>query len=395
MSESNRGALYYVAESTWGETPSGPPTLKAVRRTGGTFGQNPSHSTSAEVRSDRMVADLIRTGIAPAGTIDFEVSYGAHDDLYEGVFCSTWSTGDTTNGSLTTVAASGTVTMTGAFTDAVVGQWFEIENSANNDGFYRIATRTSADEVIVSNKDELGSDATAEAGVDILFDGMLRNGTTLKSFTFEEQYQDVSQGFFVYRGMVLGSVSLNINADQIVTGTFGDMMGGTATDGVVAVERKTATVGDGSPTAAAANSIVNAVDHIYSIREGGSANAVLASGLTFTLTNNLRGLPAIGNLGPADINLGTVGVTGQFTGYYGADANTMVDKLLADTASSQSFRIMDGAGNTYIWTFPALKYTAGTPEMGGLDADVPVNLTFTGYSDGDTMIQLDRFAANP
>jgi len=395
MSEANRGALLYVAETVWGETPSGPPTLKLIRRTGGTFAQGPSHTTSAEIRSDRQVADLIRTSIAPTASIDFELSYGAHDDLLEGMMMSTWTTPATTTSStdFTVVASTGAVSCTGAFTNLVEGQWFEVAGSAANDGYHQIATRTDADNIVVADPSAL-TDVTSEDGVTISNDGMLRPGTTLNSFTFEEQYQDVANAFMVYRGVVLGSLNINIATEAIITGTFGDMASGVpigSTD--PAVERLTATVGDGTPTAAATNAITNAVDNVYSVREGDAETSMLISGLSFTINNSLRNIPVVGHLGPAAINLGTLQVTGQTTAYYGTNGLAIVDKLLDDTASKNSFRVEDAAGNAYIFSVPQLKYTGGTPEMGSLDTDVPINLAFTGYTDGNAAFQIDRFAA--
>lgn len=395
MSEANRGALLYVAETVWGETPSGPPTLTLIRRTGGTFSQAPSHTTSAEIRSDRQVADLIRTSIAPTASIDFEASYGAHDDLFEGVMMSTWSSPASTESStdFDVVATAGTVGCTGAFTSMVAGQWFEVAGSANNDGYHQIATRTDADNVIVADPSAL-TDVSSEDAVTISSDGMIRPGITLKSFTFEEQYQDVANAFMVYRGMVLGSLNLNIATEAIINGTFGDMAGGVPIgSAVAAAERVAATVGDGTPTAAQTNSITNAVDNVYSVREGDAETSMLISGLSLTINNSLRGLPVVGHLGPAAVNLGTLQVTGQMSAYFGTNSLAIVDKLLADTASKNSFRVEDGAGNAYIFTVAALKYTGGTPEMGTLDTDVPVNLAFTGYTDGTTAFQIDRFDA--
>lgn len=395
MSEANRARLLYVAESSWGVTPTGPPTLTVIRRTGGSFSQNPSHSTSAEVRSDRQVADLIRTGLAPTGSVDFEMSFSSHDALLEGVFLDTWSTAvkDTSATDFSITASTGAVQSTGAFTNMVVGQWFEVQNSAQagNNGWHRIATRTDADNVTVADTTGL-VDVTNENAVVVKTDGMLRAGTTFKSFTFEEEYEDVSNAFMVYRGMTIGSMSLNIAPGSIITGTFGDMMGGvpiSSTDD--AVERNTATVGDGTPTAAGTDPITNAVDNVADVREGDTVTSMLISGLSFTLNNSLREIPVVGHLGPADINPGTIQITGQLSAYLGTNALAVIDKMLADTATKHSFRIVDANGSCYIFTVPNLKFTGGTPEMGGLDTDVPCNLAFTGYTDGTAAFQVDRF----
>jgi hypothetical protein len=198
----------------------------------------------------------------------------------------------------------------------------------------------------------------------------------------------------VYRGQVLGSMAVNVAPGSILTGSFGDTLGGVpigATD--PAVERVTATVGDGSPTAAATNAVLNGVDNVYQVSEGGAATSMIISGLTLNFNNSLRNLPAVGHLGPADVNLGTVQVTGQMSAYFGTNALAIIDKMLGDTASDHSFRVTDASGNTYIFSVPQLKYTSGSPEMGALDTDVPANLAFTGYTDGNAAFQIDKFDA--
>src|SRR5690349_3159718 len=84
MSDSNRTNLAYVKETTYGVTPGGPPTLKNIRYTGEGLSQENTTVTSQEIRSDRQVAGLFRTGIRVAGDVNFEFSYGNPlDELME------------------------------------------------------------------------------------------------------------------------------------------------------------------------------------------------------------------------------------------------------------------------------------------------------------------------
>lgn len=94
---SNRTALRFVAEVTEGTTPA-TPALKEIRYTGESLGYNISNTRSNEIRSDRNVADLIRTGAEAGGDINVEMSYGSFDDLIEGVLCGTWTTNVIENG---------------------------------------------------------------------------------------------------------------------------------------------------------------------------------------------------------------------------------------------------------------------------------------------------------
>lgn len=94
---SNRTALRFVAEVTEGTTPA-TPALKEIRYTGESLGYNISNTRSNEIRSDRNVADLIRTGAEAGGDINAEMSYGSFDDLIEAALCSTWAANVIENG---------------------------------------------------------------------------------------------------------------------------------------------------------------------------------------------------------------------------------------------------------------------------------------------------------
>ena len=79
ISDSARSQLYYLEETTWGVTPAS--AMKALRFTGETLNYDISTAQSKEIRSDRQITDLIRTDAEPGGNINFEMSYGALDDL--------------------------------------------------------------------------------------------------------------------------------------------------------------------------------------------------------------------------------------------------------------------------------------------------------------------------
>lgn len=97
MADSNRAALAYVEESTWGTTPSS--ALQTLRITGESLGNQESSTESAEVLSDRQLRDVIRTGEFSQGDINGELSAGTLDTLLEGVLAGAWSSNVLENGS--------------------------------------------------------------------------------------------------------------------------------------------------------------------------------------------------------------------------------------------------------------------------------------------------------
>lgn len=93
FASSNDVSLKYVEELTPGTTP-GTPAFKELRYTGESLNFNIENITSQEIRNDRMVSDLIQVSADSSGDINFELSYGAFDDLMESALCASWA-GDT------------------------------------------------------------------------------------------------------------------------------------------------------------------------------------------------------------------------------------------------------------------------------------------------------------
>lgn len=89
MSNSNRQQIGLVEESTFGEIPTSP-AFETVRITQGGPQYTPKTVTSNEIRADRQVTDLILVGEEASAVINFELSYGAQDTLFEAALCSDW-----------------------------------------------------------------------------------------------------------------------------------------------------------------------------------------------------------------------------------------------------------------------------------------------------------------
>ena len=89
--------IAYVAESTFGTTPSNP-VFKTLRARSSTLRPNKGVLTSDELRADRNIADEVRTNISVSGEVVGELAYGAWDDILAGALQGTWSTNVLKNG---------------------------------------------------------------------------------------------------------------------------------------------------------------------------------------------------------------------------------------------------------------------------------------------------------
>lgn len=97
MADASQNELAYVKETAWGDTPA-TPTMETLRFTSDSLAQDTQTSESQEVRSDRQIPDVSRTGASVAGDINAELSYGALDDFLESALCGTWQTDTPTAG---------------------------------------------------------------------------------------------------------------------------------------------------------------------------------------------------------------------------------------------------------------------------------------------------------
>lgn len=388
MSDSSSVQLYYVPETVWGETPAA--ALREFRFTSESLGQTTETTNSNEIRSDRMVADIVRTRIGAGGDVGIELSYGAHDDLLEGALASTWGSVVNFTGTVSFATDSpnrtGTLTITGSpegFKNARVGQFVRVTSGVHA-GFYRITQKVSN---LVLRVATPSAAFTTTSYATTVKGSCLTNGVERKSFTVEKLFSDLSpQQRMILRGMRVGQSTLSIAPGSIIAGGF-TFLGKSAI-------AQTATVGTGGPTAAATNDVMNAVDNITDILIDGATQAgVYFTQVDLEVNNNLREQPAIASLTNVGIGLGRTVITGTIAAYF--QNRTLLDKYLAYTALALSYRAVDAAGNSYVFYFPSVRLTTGEVVAGGNDQDVLVNVGFSARRDPTTgvMLALSRIAA--
>ena len=389
MADSSRAQLCYLAETTWGVTPAA--AMTRMRFTGESLGFQIQNTTSREVRADRQVADLIQTGAEASGSVEVELSYGAHDALLAAALFSAWQAPVSLSASDDIAASASGAGFTSAATDftaagIAVGQWLRVTGFAAsggaNDGVYRV-TSVAAATLGVSPAPAVDE---AAAGLTVtLAGGLLRNGVTETSFTLEKQFADVGQSI-AFTGMVPGSLSLDIQTGSVITASIG-FTGRAASIG-------TGSVGTGAPLDAPIHPVMNAVGHVGEVREAGALlpDAALRA-LSVRLDNGLRGVQAVGALGNVDVGAGRCTVTGRVSVYFADGA--LYAKYLAGVPTSLSFRVADPAGNGYVVTLPRVKLTRGTIVAGGNDQDVMADFELQALADPATgcTLQIDRFAA--
>lgn len=382
MSDSSQVALRYLSEVTWGVTPTA--ALTNMRFTGESLDFAIDNIISQEIRSDRQITDLVQVGANSQGDVNFEVSYEAMDDFFEAAFYSDFAADVAFSASTVSAAnADNSFNDSGSgFPALTPGQVIKVDGftgDAANNGFFVVVSRTAA-KIVVSG----GTLVDDAAGETVTISGRnMRNGTTAKSFTMEKNFTDKTQ-FIWFKGMRVGQMTLNLAAQQIMNGTF-TFLGG-------ASGRAGTTIGTGGPTAAPTNEVLNAVSDLASLLVDGAplANTFIQS-LTITLNNNLRGLPAIGVLGNAQIGAGTINVTGNMTVYF--EDGTLYDKYVGSTPVSVLWAVKDANEQGYAIYMPEVKFQTGQILAGGIDQDVVASFDYQAIMDPSLgfTIQLDAF----
>lgn len=392
MSDANRVNLAYVVESTYGTTPSGPPTLKNVRFTSESLQKKTTTVTSQELRSDRNTTDLIRVDQNAGGDVNFEFSYAAFDDWLEyGLLAdATWPSAvdfnvnsatnnitiATSGSNFTLTAASSVWISSGLNATTSVGKWIRISGMTNaaNNGYAKIVSVTTT----VLTVTQLAMSAGTQNSGTVAFRQMpeIKTGVTLKSMSIEKAYTDLSSTFAVYTGMCIDSFSLDFAIGAVVKGNF-SFIGKNEVSG-------SSTVGTGSNTAAATNGVLNTVDHITAFMENGSSLSITK--LSMSLKNNLRARGQIATLGAVSVGTGAIEVTGSIEAYF--TSNTTLDKYRNMTATSLALKILDSAGNAYVIDLPNVKFSDGKAVSTGINTDVFLTLNFTAIMHSTELIAM-------
>lgn len=387
MSDANRVQLSYIVEpsSAFGEKVSGS-ALQVLRYNSESLKQDMATTISEEIRHDRQISDIARIGVSASGGIDFELSYGSHDEfLKAALMAASWSTEVRVEGLTFSAAGIGednsfndTDSRFGSF---VADQWIYVSgftNSANN-GYFKIVSVTAAKLIVEGGT--LETEAVNGDAREIIMGAYIINGTTAYSYNIEKDFKDLTQVLSLLKGMTINTMALEIPADGIIKGNFGFM--GSEEESLIESAGSAHTV-------VGSTVVMTGANHVTDFLEDLSDTAILS--LSFNLNNNLRSRLQVGTLGVASIGVGSVEITGSITLHL--ETAALFNKYLQQTPTSIVLAVQDSAGNGYIIELPRVKIIDGTRSAGGLNTDVIGDFEFRAYMDPDELvsIRIARFA---
>jgi len=206
-----------------------------------------------------------------------------------------------------------------------------------------------------------GAFCSAWAGAGSL---ILKKGTTLSSYSVAKVFSDLPE-YQLYTGGVINTMSLDINPNAMVTGSFGMIFKGMTSGSTAYVT---------SPTATGTNRPFDGFTGLITEGTGAGVTIGVVSALSLSLDNGFERNFVLMNDENPQVTWGKSNVTGSMTLYF--EDTTEYDKFVGETESGLTITLddLEAGGNTYIINLPRIKYTS---------ADAPVN------SDGATMITMN------
>lgn len=194
---------------------------------------------------------------------------------------------------------------------------------------------------------------------------VLKAGTLQQFFTVERGFTDMAQ-YLAFRGVTVNTMTLEIPASGIVTGSFGLLGLSAATPAGAQIA---------APAAAPTTEVMDAARG--SLSEGGAPLSIITA-MSLNLTNNVEQVFVVGSNQAADTIDGMSILTGQCTMLF--KNATLLNKFLNETVTSLSVTIADPANNRYQIDLPRVKYTTGNPPQDG-GGPILLEMGFTALRD--------------
>ena len=371
MSEANLATIAKIAEVTLGTTP-GSPELTTITFSGETLKNSIETVVSQAIRSDRQIDDLVKVGSSPDGGYDFELNYGDYDEELRGALgAAAWNNHSQALGDVAFDSSAQTLVNTGGeYSDVVAGALLTIANAedSGNNGDKRVVSVSSdgntvtfaAGSIISTN----ANDTTADTAQVAIVNGILKPGMTIEKGVTNTAG---TKFFQIYTGMVVDTLSLNIESRAILTGSVGFIGMGRALG--------TATIDtSGTYTAPISNPVMNGTSNIGSITVDGVTATEKFKSLSIDITNNLRGKDAMGTEGNFDIGTGTFNLTGTLSAYF--LNNDFLTRIDANTSFALELTVTDNDSDAYNFFLPNCKPVNGDPAITAINTDVMIDTEY-------------------
>jgi len=202
-------------------------------------------------------------------------------------------------------------------------------------------------------------------------DGTINNA---KSYTLEEKFTDHSPVTYQYlKGSVVNTLAFNAPSQAIATTSVNFM---SLTGSVTETRFSGAT-----DVAALTNDVMNTSSNVGVLYVGTTpvSGPNYVTNLSLEINNNLRRNNAVSVFGTAKIGQGEFSVSGSLETYFG-NYDLLVN-LINNTEVSYAYPYVDNDNQVYFIDVPRIKFSTGSPSVGGKNDDVMLSLDYQGLRD--------------
>lgn len=280
-----------------------------------------------------------------------------------------------------TLAVAGTGTTITDSGNGLITAGFRVGMVVNVDGFTTAANNgpveiTAVAAGVMSVTSMIGNTLIDEiAGDTVTITGnMLRNGTDLRSFTFEKKLNtDIYHNFVGERN---NGITLEFAAKSIITGNM-VLLGQTVSTSTSSLEARAT-----GYTPVNSADVMDATSNVSGLKLNGNdldTNGDFIQSWSFTLNNNLRAIDAAANFGSVAVVNGSASNSGSIAMFF--RDNTYYNLFRANTAMPFKFYITDGAGNYLFFYMPRIKFNSFPVQATGKNTDIVADGGFAAFPD--------------
>lgn len=211
-------------------------------------------------------------------------------------------------------------------------------------------------------------------------DNVLTAGVVRRSYTIERFFSDIAgvdKPYHRFTGIEFNTMALQVNANAMVTATFGVVGSDMTTDTEEFLGSTVANVTTTRPMDSFTGELL----------ESGSSIAVVTE-LSLSVNNGLAARYVVGQRNSIRPSIGRSNVTGTLTAYF--ENSVLLDKFINDTPSSLKFGLPDGQGNEMEIELPRILYTGGQPDVTGegpITLSMPFQATLDPVTDTNIIIR--------
>lgn len=193
-------------------------------------------------------------------------------------------------------------------------------------------------------------------GIDRLKAGLLR-----RYYTLIREFGDLESGnkFMRFTGCEFNTMSLQVNANAMVTGSFGVI-------GMDMVPEAAYPAGATLP----APLTTSALDSFTGVLEEAGAPIAVITEISVNLENGLEPRYVVGSKTSIKPSVGRSNANLNVTAFF--ENSDLLNKFVNETESSIMFELPDPAGNILQFVYPRVKYMGGQPDTEG---EGPITLT--------------------